>query len=222
MGELIRPSEIRSNSIKKGAALGLRLSANVPPLFVAVDLNLRGQCAVCARALSIYAVLNVCFEPKVTRKAVAKAVNDWVVRNELSDSLTCLERRVLLEPFNVTTSEYDELESRVESLYALVWVLGVVEMSPSDYVPDDFGRLFPNLKSQSSPSVFCREANMRPSSVVISELDFYACIQWKMRECKLKGLRVQFAVEPYVVEARRHALEWVVFGDDWDEVSLDT
>jgi len=222
MSDLIQPFQIRSDSVKRGVALGLRLSEKVPPLLDATCVNIRDPSTICARALSIYAVLNVCFEPKTTRKAVAGVVSKWVARHGLFSSLTDVERKAVQKPSQRTITEYGELESRVESLYALAWVLGIVEMTPNGYVPDDFGGMFPNLKRGSTPDVFCRGANMRSWIAVISELDFYTCVHWKIRECKLKGSDLRLAVEPYVVEARRHALEWVVFGVEWDEISLDT
>lgn len=53
-------------------------------------------------------------------------------------------------------------------------------------------------------------------------LDYYLCIHWKIVESNLSGEPLVLPVDSYVIVKRRLALEWILYGEDWEDISLDT
>ena len=111
---------------------------------------------------------------------------------------------------------------RVESLWALVWALGITPALDARTAASDLlVKMLPDLKT-GEPSVgFRQRARLRPPKDLYAEADAHYLLTWEVRESELT--RQPHPVDGAAAFDRRHALDWLIDrGLDWDDIPLDT
>jgi hypothetical protein len=81
--------------------------------------------------------------------------------------------------------------------------------------------MLPDLKKLESTTRFRDRARMRSWQDIFSFCDLAYCLHWAIQEASRTNRGVT-NIQAYVIIERRRALEWVLYGEDWDSVSLDT
>lgn len=185
----------------------LPVNPNLPP----VEGTLRSASALVDRALCL------CSAVAVAYGFPTQQARSWLNQERLSAALAPSEQALLAGD----RSQVSWFQNQTEALFALVWLLGLAEDLPLlEGCPDDLVHRFPDLKRSESSSRFREAASPQPEHAVLQKLDLIYCTHWALVEARLQGRLVRQAF-PGLLE-RRHAIEWAVGADEWDEVSLDT
>lgn len=213
---------VRLCSTERCAALGVEIPTGVPPLIDNKEILPKADTSIVNRSLALFCVLAVAFEPEPTFKEAVFEVSNWANANEITSSFSDAENVV----FEEITSEKirDLFWGQQESLYAFGWALGwVAEIDSTDYLPDDFGNIFPDISKAELPSIFISKCRLRTLENLSRELDFYYCLHWWATEHRASPKeRKRIPISTVAIKARRKSLEWILTPQLWDEVSLDT
>jgi hypothetical protein len=202
----------RRRSIADAERLGYGQPIDLPLLDD--DLTPRSHGDVAHRCLALFTAVAVAYGfPRSKARA-------WTEREGLRKALTPSERAFLDAE---TSGDAPSFQQSVEALWALAWALGRVDgLDFAEPCADDFVGLFPNVKVGEPIDGFVEAARLRPIDQVAAALDLSYCLHWTVVQARLDGRSSPGRVEAWVVTQRRHALEWLVAPDEWDEVSLDT
>lgn len=169
------------------------------------------------RALVMNALINLSF------KAPVHLIADWVRRNGVEHALTDDERVILTTTQQqLTGQQLINLRWYLESLWALMWVGGVVdELDFRNAVPDSMASLCPDLQANEDGSKFA-QFELRSYEEVFRELDLHFRLHWYARNGQLTKTPTP-PVNTSVILERRKALEWVLDPSHaWDNVNLNT
>lgn len=112
---------------------------------------------------------------------------------------------------------------RYESYWVLLWALGLVEdLDRPDHIVD-VPRAVTILRDHTHED-FMRQAQVRPVSEILDQLDLIYRYHWAVVEARVKHQPPPARLESGVVYERHYALNWLVqLGhDDWDNVQTDT
>lgn len=213
---------VREKNRERAARAGYAVPEALPPLIDESEVGIKSVAQVIDRSLALFCVLAVIFEPPKSFREAQTQVWKWLAAQGLDTALTPDEG----EAFQLNASQtqlHKKFWGQQESLYALGWALGVVaEISPMDYLPEDFGALFPDTEAGDVRSTFASRCSLRPEQDLIQETDFWYCLHWVATEELLQKAVWQRSISPSAIVARRKALEWVITSQHWDEVALDT
>ena len=213
---IIKPEQIRRDSLQKISELGLKPPEHLP---LNDDLVLIKNSEAAGQRLSILnAVVSVCFG---CPQWIAK---QWLSNNNLVELLTAKERDFIYgtEPTSATISSF---ELSIESIWALLWALGQIPtLNHNSYCGDNLKELAPRVGDKNySAKDFVAAASLRSEFEIACEADYLYCLDWFARKSEMNGQPVGLRVRAYVIRKRRHALSWLLSSDpNWDEVPLDT
>ena len=199
---------MRQRSWQLVASLGMPQNSSLPELH---PLKIRSIEQIANRTLALSCVVAHSFGFD------SRLANEWLVREGIVSELTEIERRVLLGDYPDRSS----LHQQVDSLFALLWVLGMAsEFSCVAEVPDDLVHRLPDIKRSESSVSFKLSIQPIAETIVASRLDEAFCLHWAARQLLLNGQESPLSEE--VIRNRRYSLEWVTSECGWDEVSIDT
>lgn len=180
----------------------------------------RETAAVADRCHAIAAAL------ALVHRAPVATVRAAIDEHGLERSLGARERELLRVLEGGAETDAGELQQvlvdiswREEALYALLWVLGLVEDLPPDRMcPKNpvYERLAPGLH----PGNARGDLRMRPLSEIAAMLDLYYCLHWHARKAQYHGDIWDDEIAPGVVLERRRALEWLFQDEQWEDVDL--
>lgn len=212
----VDPTAVKRESERIILAAGGRILDWLPHLDVE-RRGLRSKEEIIARALAMNALINIAFSAPV------HVIADWIERHGVGWTLTDVEREILKKS-QQTLEEQERINLHwyLESLWALMWVGGVVdELAFDDGVPDTMVTLVPNLQKNEDGAKFSR-FRIRPDTEVFRKLDLYFRLHWYARDGSLTGTPTP-PVQLSVVLERRRALEWALDREhDWDHVEMST
>jgi len=147
-----------------------------------------------------------------------KAV-EWLNREAKADPLTPSESQFL----HSKSGDRRSFMEQIEGLWALAWSIGVVpDLDFGKPCAQDFVSRLPDLKGDKSSASIRSSAKVRPDQEIVAACDVAYCLHWSIRDAELNDTKIPGKVEAYVVIERRRALEWLLTGESWEDVSLDT
>jgi hypothetical protein len=211
-GEQIKRKE-KSEAILESN--GIKVNKNLPCLPSMEKVNLRTVKDVIDRAyaLLIIAVKGEGIEQEHLVKTVeAKKINSFSPKENYiyqSEALNDQER---------TYATW-----RYESLYTILWALGVMDelKYPNEIcdVQGIVGKIF-----QPSREEFEGSAKLRNKSEILDELDKTYRMNWACVDARIKGQEVSGNINPSVVHERHYSLNWLTNyqNQDWDDVQTNT
>ncbi len=213
---------IRLETAHRCAKLGITIPVGVPPIICETEIVPKTEIRVKKRALALFCALAVVFEPKSTFKDAVTEVTSWATTHNLSSEFSDHEAIVFKAKNNVGLA--DKFWGEQESLYALGWSLGLVNhIDPTDYLPDVFGNIFPDISKSESSDSFINQCELRSVEIISAELDFWYCFHWWAVENRnVTAIRKVQKLSTIAIKARRKSLEWLLTAQEWDEVALDT
>jgi hypothetical protein len=143
----------------------------------------------------------------------------WLERENALGDLTASE----LHFIEGGEGDPNQFKIQVEGMWALAWALGIVpHLDFSKGCDSKFVMMLPNLKIGEKSDTLRSKIKTRAADEIIEACDLAYCLHGAARQAKLTGGKMPGKVQPYVIEERRRALEWLLSNDRWDEVSLDT
>jgi hypothetical protein len=203
--------QIREQSLASARRLGYEVNEGLPLLDD--ELRLRSQESAVERFLCLHAAAACAYG---FDRLKAKA---WVDRESVYSSLTDDERRFIEHG----EGDAGPFRTRIEAMWALAWALGIAgAIDFGKGCPDSLATMLPDLREGESSAAFRRRASFRSVLEISSAADLAYCLHWAIRQAELDRQPLIGKVEPYVIIERRHALDWLLSEDPWDEVSLDT
>jgi len=187
-------------------ARGLSNNENLPEL--EESLSLRPLKEIVGRIMALHGIVacSYGYSPTQTLK--------WLEENGVVGFLTSSER-IALE----SSGSMAEYQWEVYSLYALAWVLGLINgYSATSEMPDTLVNVLPDIKEGEAIEHFYSRVSLRGEREIIVQLDASYCVHWAILDAAQRGIAspVEGAIQ------RRRALEWCMSDKDWDSISLDT
>ena len=144
----------------------------------------------------------------------------WLAEHRLLNTVTPRE----LDIIEGRASDQGFANSCVESAWALAWAISLYPSfdALAFVCPDDLVDHAPRIWVTAEVQSLRARATLRPSELLVQELDKAYCLHWASAEAGMRGERAPGGVPPYAVEARRRSFEWLVSDDPWDDVFMDT
>jgi hypothetical protein len=204
---LTRVTEVRERSRKLARRLGYgKPQEDVPAPRVG---PLRSAEDVLDRALVLNAVIS-CAYGLPTLSAL-----DWLRAHGLLGRLADDERDFLADASDGIHVEDLARKLQVESLFALLWGLSLVDDLDFDRgCGDEVTRVMPDISASGDAGELRAAATLRAGDELYAALDLATVLAWAIGD---EGLQLGLSpgdVEPYVVWERKRALAWI-HGAEW-------
>lgn len=202
---------IREQSLKTASRLGFAINNALPLLDEAQNARTAETIVKRLVCLHVAAACAYGFD-----KGIATA---WLQQENAFDDLAISERRFIEN----NDGDSSRFKNQVEGMWALAWALGLVpQLDFSKGCDNTFVMLLPNLKIGESSDGLHAKAKPRSNEEIVAACDLAYCLHWSIRQAQLSNSKPPGKVQPYVIEERRRALEWLLGDDEWDEITLDT
>ncbi|MCZ8260758.1 MAG: DUF4272 domain-containing protein [Beijerinckiaceae bacterium] len=144
-----------------------------------------------------------------------------VEKHKLKSRLSRREQGILTFDL-LTEADLADLSWGCESLVALGWSLGAIDVMPppTNGIGPDYLALGWSLISEDSWS----GTTLRPLSDILDQRDLYYRYHWAVRDSWLKERPAPAGLIAGVVAERHRAFNWLTSDewDDWDKVTTDT
>ena len=204
-------NSVREQSLQAASRLGFAVNKSLP--FLGQVKAIRNAEEIVKRLLCLHAVAACSYGFDRAKARV------WLERELVFGDLVAAERRFIEEG----QGDAVRFKVQVEGMWALAWALGMVrQLDFSKDCDSKFVTALPNLKDGEAGDAFLSKIDPRAASEIIAACDLAYCLHWAIRQAQLTGDKPPGRVQPYVVEERRRALEWLLSNEPWDEVALDT
>ncbi len=204
-------SSIRLETLAHLRGLGITEEVALPGF--PCESKVRSLREVVSRCLAMFVTVAVAFDFDRERARY------WLSQFALEQSLSESEREFISSP----KADPTNFRAKVESLLAVSWSLNLVQNIPANQLcPNNFVSTFPNLKLNEGPDLLIRKCYIRPLAEILRQADLYYCLHWYVRELRFGLLHGRAPLPEYVIVERRRSFEWVLSGEDWDSVRLDT
>lgn len=207
------------NEIKRESEETLKnFGASINPALLLIDYQgVRSRDEIIKRVTIMAGMVYIAY------KAPPMVIKEWIEKQGIYEDVTEFEEAILEKSESEITLE-DELKLRwyVDSLWALVWVLGINDNFKIDEpVGDTLIQMVPDIRKKEDISKL-KETTMRNEQDIYRQVDLYYRLHWYCVDSRLKGLK-QFKFDEGAIMERRRALEWGVAPDEeWDEIELST
>ena len=143
------------------------------------------------------------------------AALDWLRMHGLLDRLTDDERDFLVDASEGIHVEELARKLQVESLFALLWALSLVDDLDFDRgCGDEVARVMPDIQAGEPATELRALAALRGREELYAALDLVLVLASAIGDEDLQLGLSPGDVEPYVVWERRRALAWI-HGADW-------
>jgi hypothetical protein len=140
---------------------------------------------------------------------------DWLRRHDLLDVLTDDEREFLADASEGIHVEDLARKLQVESLFALLWALSLVDDLDFDRgCGDEVARVVPDIQAGDDATDVRAAATVRASDELYEAFDLATVLASAIGDEDLQLGLSPGDVEPYVVWERKRALEWI-HGAKW-------
>lgn len=205
----------KSNSESYLERSGIKLNKNLPCIPSSESVNLRSKSDIINRA---YALLVIAVKGEgVEQEHLVKTVAAKNI-NSFSPKETQIYNKNPLDDQERAYATW-----RYESLYTIMWALGLMEelKYPSDIcdVKTIVGKIF-----QPSRKEFEQSVQLRSKSDILNELDKTYRMNWACVDARVKGESITGGINPSVVYERQYSLNWLTNhqNQDWDDVLTNT
>ncbi|MGY8653677.1 MAG: DUF4272 domain-containing protein [Verrucomicrobiia bacterium] len=192
----------------------IEVPAELPPVPGEPEVRFRKRDDITNRCMALYATACRAVPGGVS----ARKARGFLVGYE--NALSPAETEFLEKWFPDRQSKI-QFAWRFESLWALLWVLGMVEEIGEPMKPrtvDEVGA------AMGLPSDRLFAAELRPASEILDQLDFIYRCHWATTDARIKAEPPPGGLDPGVVMERHHALKWLTCfqNTEWDDVATDT
>ena len=205
--------EVRIRSLAITQKLGYDVNKELPILDVS-NVH-RAKTEIALRICALHSIVACSYGFPVS------SARAWVDQENLCDFLTDDEKRIISVRSDKSICE--QFRVKVEAIWALAWAVHLVPIldftCPCD---NSLAKLLPNLKTLEPTDNIISVAQLRDSKEVIQHCDLAYCLHWAIVEMKMNNQMPPNQIPIHIIEQRRHALEWVLSKENWDDIYLDT
>ena len=132
------------------------------------------------------------------------------------------KERAYLEDDNSTEQDRVQFVWQYEPLLVMLWALGYEEeLSFPDRICD-VAALVRTMREHDSIQALLEQARPRGGDELLCAADLTYRLDWACVDARIHGLPAPGGMDGGVVMERHKALNWLVCGDDWDEVDIST
>lgn len=194
---------------------GVKVSSSLPCIEDVNDVELRSLKEILDRT---YALLLTAAKGEGVEQNNLQRLKDDKGINSLSP-----KEQEIFRSENLGDQDRAYATWRYESLYTMMWAIGMMEelKYPSEIcdVKTIVGKLF-----QPSREDFESSIHLRSKEEILDELDKTYRMNWACVDARIKGQKPSGNINPSVVYERHYALNWLTKYQDqkWDDVSTDT
>lgn len=149
-------------------------------------------------------------------------IYQWLVNQNVESAISPEEKGILT---STQLSDRDRINAswRVEGLEVMLWALNELpDMSPlsgqcdSSRIEDVFSPILSNT------SDFLDRDSMRSEGEIYEQQEAIENHNWTIRDARIHGKPQPKELDSGVVQEKHYAINWILFGEDWDEVLTDT
>jgi len=156
-------------------------------------------------------------------EAVAQQGVFWAKEHGIDTFLSPLEQRFVFDAQRPEQEDIVNFGWRAEAMLPMVWALGGIAALPPSHQRADIWKIPLVQQARQLPADFIANASLRPAGEVSDEESRLHDEHWQVRDAQLRGQRMPRGLDAGIVLERRYALSWMVgYGQNWDEVQLDT
>jgi len=180
------------------------------------DWEIRTPTEIRQRALVLYGLVHTAHEGN------GRQTLQWLEDQNLGPAISPEERRMF--QLEVLT-ERDRINAswRVEGIEALLWALEELpDLSPPSAVCDvqRVQQVFSFFMTDSED--FVSSEQIRLEEQIYDQRESILEHHWKIRDAQIHDKPALEDLNPGVIQEKHYALNWILDGDDWDEVLTDT
>ena len=194
---------------------GIKINKNLPSIPSSEITHLRNQKEVIDRA---YALL-------VTAVKGEGVEQEHLIKTVSAKNINSFSPKESIIYKNKTLDDQERAYAtwRYESLYTIIWALGLMEelKYPSDIcdVTNVVGKIFKPSRAEFEASV-----NLRNASEILNELDKTYRMNWACVDARIKGEEISGGINPSVVYERHYSLNWLTNhqNQNWDDITTNT
>jgi Domain of unknown function (DUF4272) len=152
----------------------------------------------------------------------SEEIKDFLIDQKIWDVASQSERAYFGSP-QLTDQDKVNVSWTSECVKIMSWAIGMAQLSDSLVVS---GGLFDGLRSLpgylKDTESFLQGASLRPTIELIDMADFIYAVHWAIRNKTLNGQNIPAEIDPELVQERHRAINWILFGEPWDELTTDT
>lgn len=200
-------NKIRKNTIKIIERFKLPLNLDLPNVDISIKIKGVNQIANRIDILHLfYAIYSEGIESKDFFKKI-------IFENNLKVELTNQEKEILEK--ELTSQNLIDFSWYKESIYSLLWCLGIVQNLYDDLDEINIADLYNLISPEKSREKFISSIQVRTNEELIQAIDVFYNLHWGSKRIKNNILKS-------VISERRKALEWFCSSENWSEINLDT
>lgn len=212
-GRTVNAIEIREHVLEILQTERVRTNSQLPLLDE--PFHVRPATDVAQRIIILYALTGL------ANGADPGLLASWLKEHGIYDRLDADEKHKFELP--LSDSALAEVSWRQEALYALGWAANLVEEFALPTRECDLEPLFPLIPPEVDVQHFVKILSLRPASEIALQTDRHYCIHWAAKHPpRLFPSVAQRMLKMDVVIERRHAFEWLLGTEPWNDVALDT
>lgn len=201
--------QIRGRTLTTLASMNISVNHHLPTL--ESTLELRTTQETTSRLLTMHVVSAVAHG--FTR---AKGIA-YLEQENLTHELTEREKLFVFD----SIGDVQKFMIQVEAIWALAWATGHIHhIDFTRDCDDNFVNVLPDIRWNEPGADFRARAKLRTIEEIAAVADLAYCLHWAIVNAALSKKKI--AIKPYLVTERRHALEWLIGYESWDDITLDT
>lgn len=196
--------------------LRIPINPHLPQIESEEEVTLRLPREVAQRAVVLATA--VAYSQGLGRSQALEFLDNW----KLWEAVTPLEKAFFLDE-HPAHQRLINFSWRVESLWVLLWALGLVEKLSFPSSVCDVQKTV-EMVVEHSVEGFVNNAKLRPLAEILDEADWIYRLDWAVVDANLKGQALPGDLISGVVYERHYALNWLIgyMDQEWDEVTTDT
>lgn len=206
----------KARSIARLQAEGIPVISHLPPIEDSDEALERTKEEIARRAIG------VCLAGAKSEGIPQDDLNRWIEEFG-ARSFFSPDEMAFIGKVRPTEEERNHFGWGYESYWVFLWALGYVEALGRPEKECNVAEAIDVLQERGTER-FIEEAVLRPLSQILDEADLIYRYNWAATDALIKEQDVPAGIHPGVVEARHHALNWLIgyLDEEWDEVSTDT
>lgn len=203
-------TRIRKESLKKLRDVGVEnINNNLPLLDFKTEIKSKKELIHRIEILHLLYTISV-------EGIESKSFFYTIIKEKGLDQSLSIEERMFLENEKYSDQSLINLSWYKESMFSLLWCAGLVDNI--EVIEEiNMGDIYHIIPPEVEDKEFNKSITTRSLKDILIMLDYYYNIHWSYKHSTdLDKKKLSIIYE------RRKSLEWYLYNNDWDKVSLDT